>query len=154
MPKDSQNMCNELKSTVVCRAFCDFLIGISTHRIDHLLVNKTLTSPRLYFITSLTMNKTEFYLSRCAHAASASDMQFTLGSILVKGGKILSSGHNHHRYAIGTEYKKVVSRVSRTSWEPFLALTTMVLVQLIPSPVLYPFQCMQRCMRYITQLAG
>ena len=45
------------------------------------------------------MNKTEFYLSRCTLAASASDMQFSLGSILVKGGKILSSGHNHHRYA-------------------------------------------------------
>ena len=46
------------------------------------------------------MNKTEFYLSRCALAASASDMQFTLGAILVKGGKVVSNGHNHHRYAL------------------------------------------------------
>ncbi|TFY80390.1 hypothetical protein EWM64_g3622, partial [Hericium alpestre] len=33
------------------------------------------------------MNKTEFYLSQCADAASKSPMAFTLGAVLVKGGK-------------------------------------------------------------------
>jgi hypothetical protein len=60
---------------------------------DHIIKSQDI------FSTLPIMNKTEFYLSRCTHAASASDMQFSLGSILVKGGKILSSGHNHHRYA-------------------------------------------------------
>ncbi|KAI0032125.1 hypothetical protein K488DRAFT_50605 [Vararia minispora EC-137] len=43
------------------------------------------------------MNKTQFYLSQCADAASKSAMCFTLGAVLVKGGKIISSGYNHHR---------------------------------------------------------
>ncbi|KAI0062969.1 hypothetical protein BV25DRAFT_1870135 [Artomyces pyxidatus] len=43
------------------------------------------------------MNKTQFYLSQCADAASKSPMYFTLGAVLVKGGKIMSSGYNHHR---------------------------------------------------------
>ncbi|KAI0262702.1 hypothetical protein BC834DRAFT_939411 [Gloeopeniophorella convolvens] len=43
------------------------------------------------------MNKTQFYLSECADAASKSPMCFTLGAVLVKGGKIISSGYNHHR---------------------------------------------------------
>ena len=43
------------------------------------------------------MNKTQFYLSQCADAASKSPMSFTLGAVLVKGGKIISSGYNHHR---------------------------------------------------------
>ncbi|EIW56426.1 uncharacterized protein TRAVEDRAFT_150970 [Trametes versicolor FP-101664 SS1] len=43
------------------------------------------------------MNKTQFYLSQCAEAASKSHMCFTLGAIMVKGGKVMSSGYNHHR---------------------------------------------------------
>ncbi|PIL25824.1 hypothetical protein GSI_11577 [Ganoderma sinense ZZ0214-1] len=43
------------------------------------------------------MNKTQFYLSQCAEAASKSPMCFTLGAVMVKGGKVISSGHNHHR---------------------------------------------------------
>ncbi|KAH9931625.1 uncharacterized protein BXZ73DRAFT_47129 [Epithele typhae] len=43
------------------------------------------------------MNKSQFYLSQCAEAASKSQMGFTLGAVLVKGGKVISSGHNHHR---------------------------------------------------------
>ncbi|KAI8996306.1 hypothetical protein BD414DRAFT_520239 [Trametes punicea] len=43
------------------------------------------------------MNKTQFYLSQCAEAASKSPMCFTLGAIMVKGGKVISSGYNHHR---------------------------------------------------------
>lgn len=43
------------------------------------------------------MNKTQFYLSQCADAAGKSPMCFTLGAVLVKGGKIISSGYNHHR---------------------------------------------------------
>lgn len=43
------------------------------------------------------MNKTQFYLSHCADAASKSPMCFTLGAVLVKGGKIISTGYNHHR---------------------------------------------------------
>lgn len=43
------------------------------------------------------MNKTQFYLSQCAEAASKSPMCFTLGAVMVKGGKVISSGFNHHR---------------------------------------------------------
>ncbi|KAH9943891.1 hypothetical protein B0H21DRAFT_823431 [Amylocystis lapponica] len=43
------------------------------------------------------MNKTQFYLSQCGEAASKSPMCFTLGAVMVKGGKIISSGYNHHR---------------------------------------------------------
>jgi hypothetical protein len=43
------------------------------------------------------MSKTQFYLSQCADAASKSPMCFTLGAVLVKGGKVISSGYNHHR---------------------------------------------------------
>ncbi|EMD31073.1 hypothetical protein CERSUDRAFT_127616 [Gelatoporia subvermispora B] len=43
------------------------------------------------------MNKTNFYLSQCAEAASKSQMCYTLGAVMVKGGKVISSGHNHHR---------------------------------------------------------
>jgi len=43
------------------------------------------------------MNKTQFYPSQCADAASKSPMCFTLGAVLVKGGKVISSGYNHHR---------------------------------------------------------
>ncbi|OJT11310.1 hypothetical protein TRAPUB_12185 [Trametes pubescens] len=43
------------------------------------------------------MNKTQFYLSQCADAASKSSMCFTLGAVMVKGGKVISSGYNHHR---------------------------------------------------------
>lgn len=43
------------------------------------------------------MNKTQYYLSQCADAASKSPMMFTLGAVMVKGGKIISSGYNHHR---------------------------------------------------------
>ncbi|OCH92584.1 hypothetical protein OBBRIDRAFT_811618 [Obba rivulosa] len=43
------------------------------------------------------MNKTNFYLSQCAEAASKSDMCYRLGAVMVKGGKVISSGFNHHR---------------------------------------------------------
>ncbi|CDO77481.1 hypothetical protein BN946_scf184902.g15 [Trametes cinnabarina] len=43
------------------------------------------------------MNKTQFYLSQCAEAATKSPMCFTLGAVMVKGGKVISSGYNHHR---------------------------------------------------------
>ncbi|TFY56066.1 hypothetical protein EVJ58_g7869 [Rhodofomes roseus] len=43
------------------------------------------------------MNKTQFYLSQCAEAASKSQMCFTLGAVMVKGGKVISTGYNHHR---------------------------------------------------------
>ncbi|KZS95504.1 hypothetical protein SISNIDRAFT_473603 [Sistotremastrum niveocremeum HHB9708] len=43
------------------------------------------------------MSKSQFYLSQCDKAASKSPMCFTLGAVLVKGGKIISSGYNHHR---------------------------------------------------------
>ena len=49
------------------------------------------------FHSHTVMNKTQFYLSQCAEAASKSTMCFTLGAIMVKGGKVISSGHNHHR---------------------------------------------------------
>lgn len=44
-----------------------------------------------------TMNKSQFYLQQCSDAASKSPMCFTLGAVLVKGGKIISTGYNHHR---------------------------------------------------------
>ncbi|CAL1698221.1 unnamed protein product [Somion occarium] len=43
------------------------------------------------------MNKSQYYLSQCADAASKSSMCFTLGAVMVKGGKVISTGHNHHR---------------------------------------------------------
>lgn len=43
------------------------------------------------------MNKTTFYLSECEKAAAKSPMCFKLGAVLVKGGKVISSGYNHHR---------------------------------------------------------
>ena len=43
------------------------------------------------------MNKSQFYLSECAQAASKSPMCFKLGAVMVKGGKVISSGYNHHR---------------------------------------------------------
>ena len=43
------------------------------------------------------MNKTQFYLSQCAGVASKSPMCFTLGAVMVKGGKVISSGYNHPR---------------------------------------------------------
>lgn len=43
------------------------------------------------------MNKSQYYLSQCADAALKSPMAFTLGAVMVKGGKIISTGHNHHR---------------------------------------------------------
>ncbi|KAJ7658494.1 hypothetical protein B0H17DRAFT_1163248 [Mycena rosella] len=43
------------------------------------------------------MNKSQFYLSQCADAASKSTMYYRLGSVLVKGGKIMARGANHQR---------------------------------------------------------
>ncbi|KAG8969573.1 hypothetical protein FRC03_002012 [Tulasnella sp. 419] len=42
------------------------------------------------------MCKSDAYLASCVVAASKSDMTYTLGAVLVKGGKILSTGYNHH----------------------------------------------------------
>lgn len=42
-------------------------------------------------------NKSQFYLTECINAASKSSMLFTLGSVIVKGGKVISSGFNHQR---------------------------------------------------------
>ena len=64
------------------------------------------------------MNKTQFYLSQCAEAASKSPMCFTLGAVMVKGGKVISSGYNHHRpHYDGSEvrthgHRKVSTHVS------------------------------------------
>ncbi|KAG1732650.1 uncharacterized protein EDB91DRAFT_1238719 [Suillus paluster] len=41
--------------------------------------------------------KTDYYLSQCASAASKSSMTYHLGAVLVKGGKVISTGYNHHR---------------------------------------------------------
>ncbi|KAG1807107.1 uncharacterized protein BJ212DRAFT_1282465 [Suillus subaureus] len=41
--------------------------------------------------------KTDYYLSQCATAASKSSMTYHLGAVLVKGGKVISTGYNHHR---------------------------------------------------------
>ncbi|KAG8984782.1 hypothetical protein FRB93_006313 [Tulasnella sp. JGI-2019a] len=42
------------------------------------------------------MCKNQSYLNACLDAAYKSHMSYTLGAVLVKGGKILSSGYNHH----------------------------------------------------------
>jgi Cytidine and deoxycytidylate deaminase zinc-binding region len=53
------------------------------------------------------MNKSQFYLSQCADAAAKSTMCFNLGAVLVKGGKIISTGYNHHRpHYDGSEVSK------------------------------------------------
>ncbi|KAJ7270625.1 hypothetical protein B0H12DRAFT_1320109 [Mycena haematopus] len=41
--------------------------------------------------------KSQFYLSQCADAASKSTMYYRLGSVIVKGGKVISTGFNHQR---------------------------------------------------------
>ncbi|TCD67749.1 hypothetical protein EIP91_011991 [Steccherinum ochraceum] len=43
------------------------------------------------------MSKSQFYLSECVDTAMKSSMCFTLGAIVVKGGKVISRGHNHYR---------------------------------------------------------
>ncbi|KAF7307890.1 CMP/dCMP-type deaminase domain-containing protein [Mycena kentingensis (nom. inval.)] len=43
------------------------------------------------------MNKPQYYLSQCVEAASKSPMYYTLGSAIVKGGKVISTGYNHQR---------------------------------------------------------
>lgn len=66
------------------------------------------------------MNKTQFYLSQCAEAASKSPMCFTLGAVMVKGGKVISSGHNHHRpHYDGAEVHKQGHRKVSFSLSPF-----------------------------------
>ena len=45
----------------------------------------------------IVMSKSQFYLSECTQAAEKSTMCFKLGAALVKGGKIISTGYNHHR---------------------------------------------------------
>ena len=54
-------------------------------------------SPFYLSSQSIAMNKSQFYLSQCADAAAKSTMCFNLGAVLVKGGKIISTGYNHHR---------------------------------------------------------
>ena len=43
------------------------------------------------------MSKSQYYLSQCTQIASKSPMCFTLGAVMVKGGKIISTGYNHYR---------------------------------------------------------
>jgi len=43
------------------------------------------------------MCKSDWLYQRCADAAEKSPMQFTLGAVLVKGGKVISTGYNHQR---------------------------------------------------------
>jgi hypothetical protein len=61
---------------------------------DSFLRDSSTYSKHSYF---KSMSKSQFYLSQCAEAASKSPMCFSLGAILVKGGKVISSGYNHHR---------------------------------------------------------
>ncbi|KAJ6463565.1 hypothetical protein C8R45DRAFT_840962 [Mycena sanguinolenta] len=41
--------------------------------------------------------KSQFYLSQCTDAASKSTMYYRLGAVIVKGGKVISTGFNHQR---------------------------------------------------------
>ncbi|KAG9098513.1 hypothetical protein FS749_003648 [Ceratobasidium sp. UAMH 11750] len=41
--------------------------------------------------------KSQYYLNQCIQAAEKSTMNFTLGAILVKGGKVIAHGYNHQR---------------------------------------------------------
>ena len=67
------------------------------------------------------MNKTQFYLSQCADAATKSPMIFTLGAVLVKGGKVISTGYNHHRtHYDGLELCTHGARKVRTMLLPLL----------------------------------
>ncbi|KAH8077087.1 hypothetical protein BXZ70DRAFT_902471 [Cristinia sonorae] len=43
------------------------------------------------------MSKSQYYLSECLQVATKSPMCFTLGAIMVKGGKVISRGYNHYR---------------------------------------------------------
>jgi deoxycytidylate deaminase len=42
-------------------------------------------------------HKSHQYLQGCIQSAEKSTMGFRLGAVLVKGGKVLSSGYNHQR---------------------------------------------------------
>ncbi|QRV85470.1 deoxycytidylate deaminase (dCMP deaminase) [Ceratobasidium sp. AG-Ba] len=42
-------------------------------------------------------SKSQHYLNQCIQAAEKSTMSFTLGAVLVKGGKVIAHGHNHQR---------------------------------------------------------
>lgn len=63
------------------------------------------------------MNKSQFYLSQCIDSASKSPMLFKLGAVMVKGGKVISTGYNHHRPhydggELGTQ------GLRKVSWDP------------------------------------
>ena len=51
------------------------------------------------------MNKTQFYLSQRADAVSKSPMCFVLSAVLVKGGKVISSGYKHRPHYDGAEVR-------------------------------------------------
>jgi hypothetical protein len=71
------------------------------------------------------MNKTQFYLSQGADAASKSPMCFTLDAVLVKGGKVISSSYNHHLpHCDGAEVRTRGHR-EPVSMHPIFSLTGM-----------------------------
>lgn len=53
---------------------------------------------RVNLLSTATMKKAQFYLSRCEDAAANSTMCFKLGACIVKGGKVIATGFNHHRH--------------------------------------------------------
>ncbi|ETW80027.1 hypothetical protein HETIRDRAFT_103440 [Heterobasidion irregulare TC 32-1] len=60
-----------------------------------------------------TVNKTQFYLSQYADAAAKSSMCYTLGAVLVKGGKVISSGVTGMSLSFRTQGARVVSDPQR-----------------------------------------
>ncbi|KAG8736879.1 hypothetical protein FRC10_008792 [Ceratobasidium sp. 414] len=66
--------------------------------------------------------KSQYYLNQCIQAAEKSTMSFTLGAILVKGGKVIAHGYNHQR----TNYdgsckqpgrKPISSECTQSQWQ-------------------------------------
>ncbi len=98
-----------------------------------------------YPLLRAKMNKTQFYLSQCAEAASKSPMCFTLGAVMVKGGKVISSGYNHHRpHYDGAEVRTHGHRKVRICifFNPRSFPKRLILV-----PPCSPCRCTQRCTR-------
>lgn len=66
-----------------------------------------LIARRMQPFRRVRMSKSQFYLSECAQVAAKSPMCFKLGAVLVKGGKVISTGYNHHRpHYDGLEVRK------------------------------------------------
>ena len=69
-----------------------------------------------------TMCKSQYYLSQCAEVAAKSPMCFTLGAVMVKGGKIISTGYNHYRTHYDGNHLGAHGHRKVCTWPPIIIL--------------------------------